>query len=509
MIARPALCVCSALSLTTSFSVANTCSSVPTFADGLTPTSHIHVATDGSNSTGDGSAANPYATIAFAATHAAPGSAVVVRSGTYAGGGFISNLAGTAAAPIWIGGAPGEPRPIISGATEGLHLVECKYVILHDLEVRNASGNGINADDGGEVSDPLASHHLIFRDLSIHDIGGSGNQDGLKLSGINDFLVLNCDIARTGGGFSGSCIDMVGCHRGLIARCIFTDGSGSGVQAKGGSDDVEIRWCGFNNAGSRAVNIGGSTGFEFFRPPLSQTQPNFEARNIRVLANTFAGSPSPIAFVGCVNSTVAHNTIVNPTNWLVRILQETTTSPPYVFLPCANNTLASNILYFARSQISTHINIGANTAPTTFTFACNLWYSHDNPAQSTPNLPAPEDGGIYGQDPLLTNPAPPQNDSHIPTNSPAAHMGWSPPRVPGDFDGRCWCDPPAIGAFEIARTQGDVNCDGLVDADDLTAVILAWGPCPAPPAVGVCPADVNGSGAVDSDDLVVVVLNWS
>jgi hypothetical protein len=51
---------------------------------------------------------------------------------------------------------------------------------------------------------------------------------------------------------------------------------------------------------------------------------------------------------------------------------------------------------------------------------------------------------------------------------------------------------------------GDVTSDGLVNVDDLIAVILAWGPCPTP-----CPADVNGDGAVDVDDLILVILNWS
>lgn len=60
---------------------------------------------------------------------------------------------------------------------------------LHDLEVRNSNYNGINCDDGGDVTDNQAAHHLIFKNLYIHDIGGTGNQDGLKLSGINDFLV--------------------------------------------------------------------------------------------------------------------------------------------------------------------------------------------------------------------------------------------------------------------------------------------------------------------------------
>jgi sugar lactone lactonase YvrE len=49
--------------------------------------------------------------------------------------------------------------------------------------------------------------------------------------------------------------------------------------------------------------------------------------------------------------------------------------------------------------------------------------------------------------------------------------------------------------------------DDDVNADELVAVILSWGPCPT----GPCPGDVappGGNGQIDSDDLVEVILNW-
>jgi hypothetical protein len=54
---------------------------------------------------------------------------------------------------------------------------------------------------------------------------------------------------------------------------------------------------------------------------------------------------------------------------------------------------------------------------------------------------------------------------------------------------------------------GDADGDNQVDVDDLIAIILAWGACPAPPLP--CPADLDGSGSVDVDDLISVILNWS
>jgi hypothetical protein len=423
--------------------LAQPCSTITTFETGLAPTREVHVATTGSNATGNGTAQAPYATIAYAAAQATPGTAIRIHPGNHNGGAFITNLAGTAAAPIWIGGLPGQPRPVLNGGTEGLHLTRPRYLIIHDLEVQGASGNGINADDGGDYADPLAAHHVVFRDLSIHDIGGTGNQDGLKLSGLNVYWVLDSSFARTGGSGSGSGIDHVGCHSGLVARCRFEQMSGNAVQCKGGSEAIEIRQCWMINAGLRAVNAGGSTGFEFFRPPLSTTEPNAEAKGIRIVSNVFVGGNTPFAFVGCVGCSATGNTVVNPTQWLMRILQETTTSGGYTFLPSSNNTVRNNIFYFARGGISTYINIGANTAPQTFTFDHNLWYAHDNPAQSAPMLPVQETSQLAGQDPRFL-PATWQ----IAQISPAAATGAPlPPNTP-DIAGRCRPAQPSRGAYE-------------------------------------------------------------
>jgi len=419
---------------------------VPTFETGKQPAYEIHVAEGGDDGTGDGSAAHPYASIERAAQDAAPGAAIRLHAGTYAGGTYLQDLAGTQAEPIWIGGAPGETRPVIQGGGEGIHLVRAHYVILHDLEVRNTAYNGINTDDGGDYANPDATRYVLFRDLSIHHVGGDGNQDCLKLSGVNNYFVLTSEFAFCGGDGSGSGIDHVGCHHGLIVGNFFHDLSANAVQNKGGSQDIEIRANRMLNAGYRAVNIGGSTGYEYFRPPLSTSQPNFEARDIRVIANVIEGGETPFAFVGAVDSLAANNTIIDPENWLLRILQETVSDGTYEFLLSGDNTVVNNLLYFDRGALSTYVNIGPNTAPETFTFSNNLWYAHDNPAQSQPSLPVAETGGVVGQDPLLQDPA--GGDYHLQSGSPALGGGAPVVGVVDDYDGLAYSAPPSIGAFE-------------------------------------------------------------
>ena len=74
-------------------------------------------------------------------------------------------------------------------------------------------------------------------------------------------------------------------------------------------------------------------------------------------------------------------------------------------------------------------------------------------------------------------------------------------RAPRDVIGAA----PDVGALEW-RVPGDLDGDGVVAVDDLVAIILAWGPCPPPPAA--CVADLDGSQRVDVDDLVRLIEAW-
>ena len=242
---------------------------------------------------------------------------------------------------------------------------------------------------------------------------------------------------------------MVGVHRTVVALSLFEDMSGNAVQMKGGSADVVILRNTVKGGGARAFNLGGSTGQPFFRPPLEPAAPNAEARRIRVHANIIEGGETPFAFVGCVDCIVANNTIIEPANWLMRILQETRSDDDFEFEPARDGRVINNIFVFRRDQIRTYVNIGAGTAPETFNFSNNLWYASDDPARSAPDLPVTETGGLTGLDPAL------RADRSIGPESPAAGAGLShsPPALPlearSDRSGACFLDPPSIGAFEI------------------------------------------------------------
>jgi len=414
------------------------CTGLHTFEDDGTYLNDVYVSTTGSDSTGDGSSGNPYATLSRAAQDAQPGDIIHIAEGSYSGGLHL-NLEGTAENPIQI---LGEGSVEFVGGSNCIQFSECKYLVVRNIKCRDGSGNGFNVDDGGNYDDNEAAAHIIFDDVEIYNIGAGDNEDNLKLSGINDFYVLNSNIHD--GSSDGSCIDMVGCHDGIIIGNRFENCGSNVIQTKGGSEDVTIHGNYMKTVVFRAVNMGGSTNPEYYRPPISSGT-NYDARHIRVTSNIIIDAFSAVAYVGCDECLFANNVIYKPRNWVLRILQEITSRNGVDFISSRRGEFVNNIIVFD-STISRFVNIGPDTEPESFRFANNLWYCDDNPdfdyGSGMATLPTVEINPLKQQDPLFADED--QEDFHIEQGSPAAdngETGW----VNADFDGLCFNNE--IGAF--------------------------------------------------------------
>ncbi|HTQ10037.1 MAG TPA: right-handed parallel beta-helix repeat-containing protein [Fimbriimonadaceae bacterium] len=326
-----------------------------------------------------------------ALSQAKPGTKISVAAGDYDGGLYATGLSGTAAAPIVIAGADPKNPPKFHGA---IQFQAGSYLEFDDLAIVGVTGNAIGIDDGGVREKP--SSHIALRGLRITQSLGAGSS-GIKMAGVDDFRIEDCAV----DGFAGCGIDMVGCHHGTIENCRFEQGGGVAVQAKGASFDVAIRKCRFVDYGASGVNIGQSTGIPFFRPSLDKLPAGsrFEAKSITVEGCTFKGGAVPFAFAGADGGFVRFNTIYEPSKWAIRILQETATPD---FVPCRNGRFEDNIVVFRSDRwFEGGVNVGPKTAPETFRFARNWWYCNDKPDRSRPTLPTAEEGGSYGQDPMV------------------------------------------------------------------------------------------------------------
>lgn len=339
---------------------------------------------------------------------AKPGTTIAMAPGDYAGF-AMAGITGSAEQPITLCAADPARPPRLRGT---VHLQDCAHFHLESLLIEGAAGNGLNCDDGGSFASP--AHHLVLRKLTVRDCGGTGNDDGIKLSGVVDLRVEACVVERWGRG--GSAIDMVGCARGVIVDCTFRDraenAAATGVQMKGGSRDIAVRACRFEHAGERGVNLGGSTGRAYFRPAPA----GFEAKDVTVEGCTFLGCTAPIAFVGVDGATVRHNTFHLPGKWLLRILQETRAPD---FVPCRRGVFTDNLIVYRGD--GPLVNIGPATAPETFRFARNYWYRVDAPERSRPRLPVVETDSAGGDDPRFRDAD--QGDLTLRRDSPARAYG--------------------------------------------------------------------------------------
>lgn len=336
--------------------------------------------------------------LARAVADANPGTRVLIAPGTYRGGLSHRGLQGTKERPIILQSADPEHPAAIEGGGSGLHLSSPAYVEIRDLVFSGAEANGLNIDDGGSKDSP--AHHVTLAGLVVKNNGPRGNRDGIKLSGLADFTIENCTVERW--GTSGSGIDMVGCRQGTVAGCTFRHSGAdyaNGVQAKGGSEQITIRRCRFEDAGGRAINIGGSTGLDYFRPKPQ----GYEAKDITVEDCTLVGSMAAIAFVGVDGATVRHNTIYRPTRWVVRILQE---NQDKSFVPCRNGRFENNLIAFRADEVRATVNVGGGTAPDTFAFQKNVWVCLDRPSATRQlvQLPTKEVNGRYDIDVRFRSP---------------------------------------------------------------------------------------------------------
>lgn len=354
-----------------------------------------------------------------------PGDEIVLLPGVHRSA-SLAGLRGEPSRPIVIRGADAENPPRIEvGATgpgSGLLLQRPRHVIVQDVVIAGARHNGINIDDsggGGAVGEPWAAD-VTLRRVVVLRTGPSGNTDGIKLSGLRGVRVERCLVE----GWGGSAIDMVGCHDVTIEGCTFRGLPGheqsSGVQAKGGSTRVRIVGCRFEDAGQRAVNLGGSTGSAYFRPRVPEEAgpgTRFEAEDVIVERCVLVGGDCAVAFVNSRGGVVRDCTIVGPRRWAFRLLHETADAR---FAPSEGGVIEGCLLVWPGEGFRSLVNVGPGTRPEKFRFGANAWWwpGAEGAAgvRALEALPGERRGEQAVIDPRL-------DGDHRPTNAAAGRFG--------------------------------------------------------------------------------------
>jgi hypothetical protein len=399
------------------------CDAPATWADGLAATATIYVAPT-TTGTPDGTMAHPFTSIAVAVAAAAPGTKISLAAGSYPGE-LVSDAHGTQAAPLWIEG----PATGTRASVGGLQLVRPQYVVVRHLDLGSTSLSAFNADDGGDRTDPVA-HHLVLDDVAA----SSAAQRCFQVTGVSDLTIERSSAMGCERG-----VMLIGVHRARLSRLAIANTTTAGVQAAAGSDDIELRQSRIDNGGTFAVWLGGISDETEFRPPLTQPTGNYEVASFRVFDNVIHGSTAGFVCGLCTSSLVAANYYQGSPAYVLHLVVSHGALSGFAFVESGGLHVADNAFEVDSNPYGLRVDTGTDGA--SCTFANNLWFESDDPANSTPSLPSPETNGVYGV------PSGYDANGHI-CSGAAVGAGVALPEVPGTQQGACRGSPPSIGPDE-------------------------------------------------------------
>jgi Right handed beta helix region len=323
------------------------------------------------------------------------GDRILIAPGHYAGGLYKQDLA-----DVTLRGADPADPPVIEGGAGGIQLSDATGVTIEHLIIEGAAGNGINVDDGGTFATPSTA--ITIRDVVVRDLNPSGNNVGIKASGVTGLLIEGVKVYNWGDAGDG--IDLVGSHDVLIQNSLFrhTSGAARAMQIKGGSKNVIVRANRIELpiGKGRALQVGGVTGVPYFR--FIDGDSGYEAARVTIEGNVIIGASSALAWVNIDGGVFHHNFVKRPGEWVFRILNENQGRP---IVQTQYGVFTDNVIVFndRLPEWRSIGNYGPGVLEDTFTFARNHWFNPANPtaAGSTPQLPAIEANGTYGDDPAI------------------------------------------------------------------------------------------------------------
>lgn len=446
------------------------------------PTDGIHVAIDGDDASGDGTAAAPYRTIQYVLDNvAAAGSVILLHTGQYDEAVRIRH------SDLTLQAAPGESPhiacPLSIDENAPILCVEIDAettgVTLRGLEVSGgfyAVYLGSQWDYDDTPLDNLTARDVLIEDCTLHDTG----RDTIKIpAGCDDITIRRSEIYNSGMGYpqgtpqdekNAEGIDAVNADRVHVVDSYIHDTATTCLYVKGGSQDTVIERTRVERCGDLGIVLGFDTSPEFF--DLAANPDYYEniggvVRNCVIADTALAG----LALYATRDAYLLHNTVLRAgTNGQSGIYlgvatqdydpaagRPANTNPTIVGNIVDQTGLASPVCFEIRHTVEDQLGALAGLAGDA-TIRDNLYWAGGAPCSFVDARPdttyagddlaawqahAPDfDLASRLDDPRLTA------DGHLGDGSPAIDILAATPGVAYDIDGAPRSAPYDLGADE-------------------------------------------------------------
>jgi hypothetical protein len=261
------------------------------------PTDYLWVSRTG-NDSNSGSSNAPFKTISAAMAKADPGTAVMVKAGSYTDS--IRMKSGTVDKPVWLVSADGEGAAKITASSPDkpvIHGFGNDNIVIKGLEVIGGM-DGIKFTQSGSHFVNVV-HNIVIQDTLIH----GQKVDGIKIAQADNVVVVGNTIRDIKGTNEG--IDIFYSKKGIVGYNEIHDIQGQGaIVLKAGTENFKVM---YNDIASvqRGIVVGGWAGGNGESWPANL---GWQAKNIHVEGNLIQNTTKfAVLTQGAIDSTFTKN----------------------------------------------------------------------------------------------------------------------------------------------------------------------------------------------------------
>jgi hypothetical protein len=265
---------------------------------GAKPIKSLWVSPTGNDSNSGSDAAHAFKTISAAMAKADPGTAVMVKAGTYTDS--VRMKSGAADKPVWLVSADGESAAKIKAPSADLPVIYGfgnDNMVIKGFEIIGGM-DGIKFTQGGHRLVNLADN-IVIQDNDIH----GQRVDGIKVAQARNAVVVGNTIHDIKG--ADEAIDIFYTRKGIVAHNEIDNIQGQGgIVVKAGSENVKITYNDIDHV-QRGIVVGGWAGGDGSSWPAKM---GWQAKNLHVEGN-YVHNTTKFALLtqGAIDSTITKN----------------------------------------------------------------------------------------------------------------------------------------------------------------------------------------------------------